>query len=389
MSLTTLAGGSVLNYARKSPKLMEPSRPMPEFLFVTCQIGAEPAVKAELSRRWPDFRFAYSRPGFLTFKLPPGLRLLADFDLESVFARAYGFSMGKVTGHTPIELAEAVWEKYGDRPARRIHVWERDSTAPSDNDFAPDIGSDAVTAKDAIERRCPNPEMLNGDPEYPSLPAKPGDFVLDCVIVEPGEWWVGYHRAKSVPSRWPGGMVHIEMPSDAISRAWLKLEEGLRWSELPIRVGARCADIGSAPGGAAQALLARGVSVLGIDPAKIDPGLTADPNFTHVRRRVSQVQRREFRKIRWITADMNVAPDYTLDAIEAIVTHRDVNVRGLLLTLKLFEWKLSDRIPEYLERVRHWGFNEVRARQLRYNRQEFCLAALARPFVRKHRRRRR
>ena len=368
---------------------MDSSRPTPEFLFVTCQIGAEPAVKAELARQWPGFRFAYSRPGFLTFKLPPGLRLLADFDLESVFARAYGFSLGKVTGRSPDELAEEVWKKYGGRPARRLHVWERDTPPPSDSDFAPDICSDAVTAKEAIERKCPNPEMLDADLDSPSDPAKPGDFVLDCVIVEPGEWWVGYHRAKSVPSRWPGGMARIEMPSDAISRAWLKLEEGLRWSELPMRAGARCADIGSAPGGAAQALLARGVKVLGIDPAKMDPALTANPDFTHIRRRVSQVGRREFRKIRWITADMNVAPDYTLDAIEAIVTHRDVNVRGLLLTLKLFEWKLSDQIPDYLKRVRQWGYNEVRARQLRYNRQECCLAALARPFVRKYPRRRR
>ena len=43
---------------------------MPSFLFVTCQAGAERAVKAELARRWPDFRLAFSRKGFLTFKLP-------------------------------------------------------------------------------------------------------------------------------------------------------------------------------------------------------------------------------------------------------------------------------------------------------------------------------
>ncbi len=36
---------------------------MPDFLFVTCQIGAEGAVKGELGRRWPGFRFAFSRPG--------------------------------------------------------------------------------------------------------------------------------------------------------------------------------------------------------------------------------------------------------------------------------------------------------------------------------------
>jgi 23S rRNA (cytidine2498-2'-O)-methyltransferase len=95
------------------------------------------------------------------------------------------------------------------------------------------------------------------------------------------------------------------------------------------------------------------------------------------------VPRRAFRKIRWLTADMNVAPTFTLDAIEAIVTYPEVNVRGLLLTLKLPEWSLADHLPEYLERIRSWGYNIVRARQLQYNRRECCVAALQRPFQRK------
>ena len=368
---------------------MERSIPSPKFLFVTCQLGAEPAVKAELARCWPDFRFAYSRPGFLTFKLPSGLRLPADFDLESVFARAYGFSLGKVAGNDPDELAEAAWEIYGKRSARRLHVWEPDKASSAEADFGPEIGSEVISAREAILRKCPSPDILGEDAVEPSVAANPGDFVLDCVIVRPGEWWVGYHRAKSVPSRWPGGMIGIQMPLEIVSRAWLKLEEGLRWSELPMEAGARCADVGSAPGGATQALLARGVVVMGIDPAEMDPSVTANPNFTHVRSRVAQVGRREFRKIRWIVADMNVAPEYTLDAVEGIVTHPEVRVRGLLLQLKLFEWKLAARIPEYLDRVRQWGYNEVQARQLRHNRQEFCLAAIARPFVRENPKRRR
>ena len=30
---------------------------------------------------------------------------------------------------------------------------------------------------------------------------------------------------------------------------------------------------------------------------------------------------------------MNVAPQYTLDAVEALVAHAEVNIRGMLLTL--------------------------------------------------------
>jgi 23S rRNA (cytidine2498-2'-O)-methyltransferase len=114
---------------------------------------------------------------------------------------------------------------------------------------------------------------------------------------------------------------------------------------------------------------------LGIDPAEVDPQVTAHPRFTHVRKRGHEVRRREFRKVRWLAADMNVAPQYTLDTVEAIVTHSEVDVRGLLLTLKLLDWSLAAEIPAYLERIRTWGYHEVRARQLSHNRQEICVTA--------------
>jgi 23S rRNA (cytidine2498-2'-O)-methyltransferase len=355
----------------------------PQFLFVTCQVGAAPAVKEEIARRWPDFRFSFSRPGFLTFKLPEGHRVPADFDLESVFARSYGFSVGKAKSDDTEELARKVWEVYGGRPLRRIHVWSRDAADPGEHRFEPLITPAALEAHAALLRTCPRPEALAPQADDPSQPARRGEFVLDCVLVEPNEWWVGFHRVASVASRWPGGMMPLEMPPDAVSRAWLKVEEALRWSQLPIPAGARVAEIGSAPGGASQALLARGLIVMGIDPAEMAPEVLANPRFTHVRSRSTQVRRREFRRVRWLTVDMNVAPNYTLDAVEGIVTHSEVHIRGMLLTLKLPEWSLTKEIPQYLDRIRSWGFNEVQARQLQHNRREFCVAALQRPFRRK------
>jgi 23S rRNA (cytidine2498-2'-O)-methyltransferase len=53
-----------------------------------------------------------------------------------------------------------------------------------------------------------------------------------------------------------------------------------------------------------------------------------------------------------------------------------VSIRGLLLTLKLLEWELAEQIPDYLERIRSWGYPQVRARQLAHNRQEICVLAL-------------
>ncbi len=122
---------------------------------------------------------------------------------------------------------------------------------------------------------------------------------------------------------------------------------------------------------------------MGIDPAEMHPTVLGHPGFTHVRRRVAEVRRREFRKVRWLMADMNVAPGYTCDAVESIVTHREISIRGMLLILKLIDPSHADHMPEYLARVRGWGYNVVQARQLQHNRQEVCVAALQRPFLRK------
>jgi len=349
---------------------------MPDFLFVTCQTGAGGAVKKELAKRWPEFRLAFSRAGFLTFKLPPDNRLADDFDLESTFARAYGFSLGKVLGQTPEELATAVWELCRGRSIQRIHVWNKDRTAPGNHGFEPSITAEALDLHQRLLRQCPSGSRLADGADDPVQPARVGEQVLDCVIVAPDQWWIGYHRARLVPSQYPGGMMSLELPADAVSRAWLKMEEALRWSQLPIPRGARVAEIGSAPGGASQALLARGLIVTGIDPAEMAPAVFNHPNFTHIRRRSMQVRRREFRKIRWLTADMNVTPNYTLDAVEAITTYPEVDLQGLLLTLKPPQWELAGLVPEYLDRIRSWGYNVVRARQLQHNRREICVAAL-------------
>jgi 23S rRNA (cytidine2498-2'-O)-methyltransferase len=354
-----------------------------QFLFVTCQVGAEKAVKGELADCWPEFRLAFSRPGFLTFKLPIDHALAEDFDLKSVFARAYGFSLGKVSGENPAELAAGVWAECKGRTIQRIHAWEKDRSEAGLHRFEPEITDAAIDAHRLLVEHCPQAASLAKNADDPKASGRKGELVLDCVLIPPNEWWAGFHRVNLEPSRYPGGMMSLELPADAVSRAWLKMEEGLRWSKLPIPKGASVAEIGSAPGGASQALLARGLLVTGVDPAEMAPDVLNHPRFTHIRRRSMEVRRRDFQKIRWLTADMNVAPEYTLDAVEAIVTHPRVNIRGMLLTLKLPQWELAASVPEYLDRIRSWGYNEVQARQLQYDRREICVAALQQPFRRK------
>lgn len=362
--------------------MIEPAPPSaPSFLFVTCQVGAESAVKAEVARLGPDFRFAYSRPGFLTFKLPAGQVLPEDFDRQSVFARAYGFILGKVTGESEAELAREVWKLAGDRSFDRLHVWQRDLRPAGDHGYEPGPTPAAETARAAILAAAPadRQALAAADPL-----AQSGDLVLDCVLVEAREWWIGYHRARSGPSQRSGGYYDVALPETVVSRAYTKMAEALAWSQLPVTAGQQFVELGCAPGGSCQKLLELGLNVVGVDPAAMDPAVLANPRFTHIRKRAADVRRREFRKTRWLSADMNVAPEYTLDAVEAIVTHDEVHVQGLLLTLKLVEWSLASELPGYLERIRSWGYPQVAARQLQHGRQEICVTAVA-PAARKRR----
>jgi hypothetical protein len=129
--------------------------------------------------------------------------------------------------------------------------------------------------------------------------------------------------------------------------------------------------------------LDRGLFVTGIDPAEVDPAVIEHPRFRHLKKRGKDVRRKEFEGVRWLAADMNIAPDAALDEVEAIVTHPGISIRGLVLTLKFSDWSLAARLPELSARVRGWGFREVRTRQLVSGGQEVCLVALRRKALRR------
>jgi 23S rRNA (cytidine2498-2'-O)-methyltransferase len=119
-------------------------------------------------------------------------------------------------------------------------------------------------------------------------------------------------------------------------------------------------------------LLERGLVVTGIDPAEMDPLVLAQPNFTHLRARVKDVKRSVFRDCRWLVMDANVAPNYTLDTLDGLLTQAGVRPAGLVLTLKLTDARLAEKLPAVAERIRRHGYRRVRMRQLAFNRQEIC-----------------
>jgi 23S rRNA (cytidine2498-2'-O)-methyltransferase len=305
----------------------------------------------------PEARRGAWRRGVVTFRLPAGCDPPDDFFPEFVFARAMIRSLGQVTAAAAPDLVAAALQLAGPADWRNVHVWPRDPQADAD-----------MTAIRAA--------LLTGlglSPESPAC-AAPGDLVLDCVIDTADRWWVGWHRAATPASCWPGGIYPVPLPADKVSRAWLKLDEAIASFGIPLTPGERACELGAAPGGSCQRLLEAGLEVVGIDPAVIDPRVADNARFTHWRKRSRDVKLREFRGFDWVVSDMNIDPTSTLEAIGRIVAEAGVRPRGIVATLKLPAWSRAEALPAWLKTFREWGY-VPQVRQLSTGGREVCCYA--------------
>lgn len=348
---------------------------MDRFVFIVCQHGAEKPLKAHAaaSNAW---RLAFSRPGLLTLKYvgdPAG-----DRQFTSPLVRLGGTGLGPVRGEIAEECFDKVWALANQvaedgQPISwdAIHIFERDRALPGAFRFEPGRSELAATIGQLLARWLAARHI--------TLPinqvAKPGQRVLDIILSEPNQWFVGYHIVRAHHEQWPGGVPPIVPPTEMISRAYLKMAEAILWSRLPIASGDAVVEIGSAPGGASQRLLDMGLSVTGIDAAEMDERIEAHPRFEHWRSKAAAVKRKLYRKFKWLVCDANVAPNYTLDIIGDIVNYDGAQIEGLLLTFKLSGWDQLAQLPEQLNQIRSLGFRRVEARQLAHNRRELCVVA--------------
>lgn len=379
------------------------------FFFVICQHGVESVIKHDLLNVTSPLRLAFSRPGFLTLKwagdakstsdssanLPPepaigventDLRLRTMQQLSEHWAiRLAGGALGNLRGDDATDLVEQVLRLAVEASVAdgcvfdAVHVFERDRNLPGSYSFEPgptELSEDvARLIGQRLQADPPCAGFGSGIQVNSANPSGEAKRVLDVVLVEPNQWLVGWHVAGRGPSCWPGGVLDVVPPTEMISRAYLKMAEALAWSELPVEAGDKIVEIGCAPGGSCQRLLDLGLHVTGVDPAEMDPLLVNHSRFEHWRGKAAQIRRKQYAKFRWLAADANVAPNYTLDFVEEIVNYRTSRFEGLLLTLKLSSYNVAEHLDQYLDRVRSWGFEHVAARQLASNRRECCVMA--------------
>jgi 23S rRNA (cytidine2498-2'-O)-methyltransferase len=377
----------VLNESDTSSKKIPLQGP---YLFVCCQLGAEAALKAELQREHPELRFAFSRPGFLTFKNANEAWFDAGFELHSIFARAYGLSLKSVEEKklTPPAnlISEILAELKKMRPAlqswsrRRLHVWLRDRYSVGEEPPHVDVRAERnqleASLRQAILADAELKTLFEEEPE-----ALPGDLVIDVISIDSNHLWLGVHEHHSQHASYAGGNPLLELPQHAPSRAYLKLAEGVLWSKAPLREGQTAVEIGSAPGGACLYLLERGLNVVGIDPADMDPSIlkVGSRRFRHLKKGIDAVRREELpQDVHWLLMDMNVGPHRALGLVERLAERMSDTLLGVFFTLKLNEWRYAHDLPSALNRIRDLGIVKVRATQLASNKQEVFVYGLTR-----------
>ena len=75
------------------------------FIYTIVNVGSEKLLKEEISIKYPHLKFAYSRPGYITFK-DTTEKFTVDTVLDLIFARSYGLSLGKFSKEDMNKLQE-------------------------------------------------------------------------------------------------------------------------------------------------------------------------------------------------------------------------------------------------------------------------------------------
>ena len=227
---------------------------------------------------------------------------------------------------------------------------------------------------------------IHGEGEMPEI----GQIIGTVVELGPEEFWTGIHRHAPLLSPDPAGDSGIEMPATSPSRAWLKLEEATRFFDLKFTSKDIVVELGCAPGGVVLALLERGVSVIGVDPAKMAPvvmecaiaerdqATDKRPWFFHSRKPAALTSKRDLgHGVTWFMSDMNQSPEVVLKEC-ARFCKMAPSIRGVLITLKLTDLLQVAEKSQWYAALTVMGFQTVRLQQLSVHHKEFALLGLNR-----------
>ncbi len=321
-----------------------------EFLFALTNPGTEKALKLEVESMGLGWRQSYQRRGFVTFKADQPFTLDA-LDADVACARRLCLSLGKFATRD-----EAIAKLDG---VQLIH-----------------------------HAKFENRKMRGLPTNIPIARPAMGDFIGTVVELGEAEFWAGMHRHCEFLSKDPAGDAGITMPEKSPSRAWLKLEEAVRFFDLQFTNRDIVVELGASPGGVVLALLDRGVPVIGVDPAKMAEVVMASaiPNredavagnawFYHCRKPAALTSKRDLGQgVSWFMSDMNQSPEVVLKEC-ARFRKMSPSIKGALMTLKLRDPAQVVEKASWFAALREMGFTTIRLQLLSVHHKELALLAM-------------
>ena len=299
------------------------------FIYTIVNVGSEKLLKEEISIKYPHLKFAYSRPGYITFK-DTTESFNVDTQLDLIFARSYGLSLGKFSKE---EVEEEI-KKYKDATIHRFS-----------------FVNDEIEGKKAL---------INKD-------------ILDVMEIKEGEYWLGLRKARFFSWFYPFAKLQLEIPEDCPSRAYLKLIEAFAWTNYNPLEDEVALELGSSPGGASYAMLKKGIKVYGVDNALMDENLLKNPLFTHIKEPMQKVRDEHIpRPCHLLIADVNVMPSLAMAQIKRFMALRP-GIKNVFYTLEIGSKIKVPEILSHIQTFKRFGFREVGVTQLPSNKSEILL----------------
>ncbi|MBS1964180.1 MAG: hypothetical protein JST04_18350 [Bdellovibrionales bacterium] len=369
------------------------------FLVVFAREGQEDFVKNEFGLRFLGTKFSFSRPGFLSFKRAHAetgatIEWRAADAANLIFPLRTGFFVGKWTegkGFAPIEGFDIATSAH--RHVHAIDAYTKKDPRTEGETLTLDEGAFARRFPEAAEG-LRTADAKRADRAGWNSRAEPGERILNAIAVSEKEVWFALTDLRDSEFGWPGGESRIERAAESPSRASVKIEEAIALLERKtggpiLKAGERAIEIGSAPGGACHALLARGLKVTGVDRAEMAPVVANHPNFTRVDSSIGDWMFPETTAAEWIAIDINAEPKVALREAKPLVDYLKRGVRGIFFTLKLNQIDFA-LVAERLAKATaaDLGMTTYFLKQLPSNHREIAFFGLtsratAKAFVRK------
>jgi 23S rRNA (cytidine2498-2'-O)-methyltransferase len=311
----------------------------------------------------PELRLAFSRPGFVTWKASG---LAADFAVRSPIAHVAGWGSGHARDIAEVQAKVASLVATAGKPC--LHVF-----GLGDDDVKVAVVGQSISE---LQARL---EVKGVDVPL-NVRARPGQCVIDVIVLDQQQWFVGWHVQDAAKSRVPGGVRPVSVDEASPSRAYSKVAELLSLAELNVQPGNTVVELGAAPGGSTLYLLQQGARVWAIDPAPlatqvVELGRSKSNALTLLEVPAAELTRQQLPKqVDYLVSDVNLAPTVSLRYLERLSALIHGPKRGILVNIKINDEKAEALLLSVLDRARalgqRIGLPQMRVAQLPSHRRE-------------------